>query len=120
MPILGFNLADVKLFIVFGFQLDELAIITENDWKVFCEDWGGIDSGGVSAIIEFNIRMEGNALGLSKDTPLSEEHSKDTPLSEEHSKDTPLSEEHMDSATAYDDSECGDPILKTSPMVRLR
>nr|XP_017229766.1 PREDICTED: ubiquitin carboxyl-terminal hydrolase 26 isoform X2 [Daucus carota subsp. sativus] len=87
--------------------LDELAIITENDWKVFCEDWGGIDSGGVSAIIEFNIRMEGNALGLSKDTP----------LSEEHSKDTPLSEEHMDSATAYDDSECGDPILKTSPMV---
>lgn len=76
---------------------DELAIVTENDWKSFCEDWGGIDTEGVSAIIEFNIKMEDNAVGLSKDTP--------------------VSEEHMDSALAHDDAESSVPVFKTSPEV---
>ncbi|PPS12707.1 hypothetical protein GOBAR_AA07934 [Gossypium barbadense] len=31
---------------------DRLTIITENDWKCFCEEWGGTEENGISAIIE--------------------------------------------------------------------
>lgn len=77
-----------------------MAIVTETDWKSFCEDWGGIDTGGVSAVIEFNTHMEYNAVGLSKDTP--------------------MSEEHTNSALAYENAESSDPMFKTSPKVSLR
>lgn len=36
------------------------------------------------------------------------------------SKDTPMSEEHMDPALAHDDAESSVPVFKTSPMVSLR
>lgn len=29
-----------------------MTIITENDWKCFCEEWGGTEENGISAIIE--------------------------------------------------------------------
>lgn len=76
-----------------------MAIVSESDWKSFCEDWGGIETEGISAIIVFNSVVEDNAVGLSKDTP--------------------MSEEHMDSA-AHDDAESSVPVFKTSPKVSLR
>lgn len=76
-----------------------MAIVTESDWKSFCEDWAGIETEGISAIIVFNSIMEDSAVGLSKDTP--------------------MSEEHMDPALAHDDAESSVPVFKTSPMVSL-
>ncbi|MBA0574248.1 hypothetical protein Golob_001475, partial [Gossypium lobatum] len=35
-----------------GSTTDRLTIITENDWKSFCEEWGGTEENGISAIIE--------------------------------------------------------------------
>ncbi|PPD77411.1 hypothetical protein GOBAR_DD25652 [Gossypium barbadense] len=35
-----------------GSTTDRLTIITENDWKCFCEEWGGTEENGISAIIE--------------------------------------------------------------------
>ncbi|GLU01093.1 hypothetical protein SLE2022_184180 [Rubroshorea leprosula] len=37
-----------------GFITDRLTIITENDWKCFCEEWGGLEEKGISAVIEEN------------------------------------------------------------------
>ncbi|XP_059653831.1 ubiquitin carboxyl-terminal hydrolase 26 [Cornus florida] len=35
--------------------IDALTIITENDWELFCKDWGGTEEKGVSAEIEFGV-----------------------------------------------------------------
>lgn len=76
---------------------DELAIVTENDWKLFCEDWGGTEERGISAVIEINKCMEDSAIGFSEDMP--------------------MSEEHMDSDITTDEAEGKRPMIKTSPEV---
>ncbi|GAA0153013.1 cysteine protease [Lithospermum erythrorhizon] len=53
---------------------DGLTFITENDWRLFCEDWDGIDSNGISAQIESSDCSEDNLAGSSEDMPISEEH----------------------------------------------
>ncbi|KAI5672649.1 hypothetical protein M9H77_13013 [Catharanthus roseus] len=50
---------------------DVLTIITEDDWKVFCEDWGGTEANGILAEIESNNE---DLVGSSEDVPISEEH----------------------------------------------
>ncbi|KAG2326869.1 hypothetical protein Bca52824_009597 [Brassica carinata] len=40
---------------------DKLTIIPEDDWKCFCEEWGGIMENGVSAFIETGNNRNGNA-----------------------------------------------------------
>lgn len=74
-----------------------MAIITENDWKLFCEDWGGTEERGISAVIEINKCMEDSAVGFSEDMP--------------------MSEEHMDSDITIDEAEGKCPMIKTSPEV---
>ncbi|PSS11766.1 Ubiquitin carboxyl-terminal hydrolase [Actinidia chinensis var. chinensis] len=53
---------------------DRLTIITENDWKLFCEDWSGTEERGISAEIEVSNCMEDDTVGVSAEMPISEEH----------------------------------------------
>lgn len=39
---------------------DRLTIITENDWKCFCEEWGGREERGISAVIDLSNIEEDN------------------------------------------------------------
>ncbi|RDX81132.1 Ubiquitin carboxyl-terminal hydrolase 26, partial [Mucuna pruriens] len=55
-----------------------LNIISENDWKCFCEEWGGVETKGISARIE-NINDLENALtGSCKEMPICCEDQLDT------------------------------------------
>lgn len=53
---------------------DGLTFITENDWRLFCEDWDGIEDHGISAHIESSDCLEDNLVGSSEHVPISEEH----------------------------------------------
>ncbi|XP_033508808.1 ubiquitin carboxyl-terminal hydrolase 26 isoform X3 [Nicotiana tabacum] len=50
---------------------DALTIITNNDWKLFCEDWGGTEAKGITAEIDC---LGNEFLGSSEDMAISEEH----------------------------------------------
>lgn len=54
-----------------GFQTDTLTIITDDDWKLFCEDWGGTAAKGITAEIDF---LGNDFVGSSEDMAISEEH----------------------------------------------
>lgn len=53
---------------------DALTIIAEDDWKLLCEDWGGIASRGISARIEVNNSLEDDIVAPFEEMPISEEH----------------------------------------------
>ncbi|OMO91103.1 Ubiquitin [Corchorus olitorius] len=53
-----------------GPTTDRLTIVTENDWKCFCEEWGGTEEKGISAVIEF--RNADNLSGCNGDMPICE------------------------------------------------
>ncbi|XP_052209579.1 ubiquitin carboxyl-terminal hydrolase 26 isoform X2 [Diospyros lotus] len=53
---------------------DQLTIITEDDWKLFCEDWGGTVQEGISAEIEVGDCPGGDSVGSSIEMPIPEEH----------------------------------------------
>ncbi|XAR57648.1 Ubiquitinyl hydrolase 1 [Bertholletia excelsa] len=53
---------------------DGFTIISENDWKLFCEDWGGAEKECISAEIEVSSCMGDESMGVSSDLPISEEH----------------------------------------------
>lgn len=48
-----------------------MTIITDNDWKLFCEDWGCTEAKGITAEIDC---LGNNFLGSSEDMTISEEH----------------------------------------------
>lgn len=48
-----------------------MTIITDNDWKSFCEDWGGTEAKGIKAEIDC---LANDFLGSSEDMAVSEEH----------------------------------------------
>ncbi|VFQ63522.1 unnamed protein product [Cuscuta campestris] len=50
---------------------DGLTIISENDWNLFCQDWGGLDAKGIVAEIEC---AESDFVISCDDMPLSEDH----------------------------------------------
>ncbi|XP_021276622.1 ubiquitin carboxyl-terminal hydrolase 26 isoform X1 [Herrania umbratica] len=52
-----------------GSTTDRLTIITENDWKCFCEEWGGTEEDGISAVIELSSTE--NLAGCCEDMPIS-------------------------------------------------
>ncbi|KAM7513474.1 hypothetical protein LguiB_012349 [Lonicera macranthoides] len=52
---------------------DGLAIITENDWKLFCEHWGGMEEKGISAEIDFSNFTEDGSLGSCEEMAISDE-----------------------------------------------
>ncbi|KAE8710514.1 Ubiquitin carboxyl-terminal hydrolase 26 [Hibiscus syriacus] len=37
-----------------GSSVNRLTIITEHDWKCFCEEWGGTEENGISAMVELS------------------------------------------------------------------
>ncbi|GAB2276164.1 Ubiquitin carboxyl-terminal hydrolase 26, partial [Dionaea muscipula] len=52
---------------------DGLAIITENDWKIFCEEWHGRQEKGIVAEIRFRDSLECNAHGSRQEQPITED-----------------------------------------------
>jgi ubiquitin carboxyl-terminal hydrolase 48 len=53
---------------------DGLTIISENDWKLFCEHWGGIEEKGISAEIELsNCSIEDASLASCEEMVVCEE-----------------------------------------------
>ncbi|XP_071730513.1 ubiquitin carboxyl-terminal hydrolase 26 [Rutidosis leptorrhynchoides] len=54
--------------------VDELTIVTENDWTTFCNDWNGDVEKGIFAEIDFSISVEDSLLGTSGDMPITEEN----------------------------------------------
>lgn len=81
------------------FQTDGLAIITENDWKLFCEQWGGIEEKGISAEIDFSNFIEDGSLGSCEEMA--------------------ISEELMSLHEANGEPESRKPFIKTFPEVRI-
>ncbi|XP_062097645.1 ubiquitin carboxyl-terminal hydrolase 26 isoform X3 [Humulus lupulus] len=55
-----------------GLQTDGLTVITESDWKCFCEEWGGIEGNGISAWIECSSTAESNVNGSCEEIQRSE------------------------------------------------
>ena len=56
----------------YGVQTDALTVITENDWKCFCEEWGGMEGKGISAWVELSNFVGSNSDGLCDNVPRSE------------------------------------------------
>ncbi|KAL2336663.1 hypothetical protein Fmac_011109 [Flemingia macrophylla] len=54
-------------------SVGSLTIISEHDWKCFCEEWGGVETKGISAIIENIIDLENALTGSCKDMPICED-----------------------------------------------
>lgn len=50
---------------------DVLTIITEDDWRLFCEDFDGTEAKGIGAEIEVSNCMGDNSVGYSAETPIS-------------------------------------------------
>ena len=48
------NSLDIVVNILFGFQIDGLAMISESDWKYFSEDWSVAHANGICAEIVFS------------------------------------------------------------------
>ncbi|XP_061364323.1 ubiquitin carboxyl-terminal hydrolase 26-like [Gastrolobium bilobum] len=55
-----------------------LTFISENDWKYFCEDWGGIETKGISARIENINDSENVVTGTCEERPVICEDQLDT------------------------------------------
>ncbi|KAG2390003.1 Ubiquitin carboxyl-terminal hydrolase [Vigna angularis] len=51
-------------------SVDGLTIISENDWKCFCQEWSGIETKGISARIENVNDLEDALNGSCKDKPI--------------------------------------------------
>ncbi|OVA08284.1 Ubiquitin carboxyl-terminal hydrolases family 2 [Macleaya cordata] len=78
---------------------DGLTIITENDWKFFCEEWQGTDWKGLSAEIEFTSCGMSKLVGSCEEMPISDVHL------------IPSNDE------ANDEVESRQPTIKTYPMI---
>ncbi|CAJ1972174.1 unnamed protein product [Sphenostylis stenocarpa] len=50
-----------------------LTIVSENDWKCFCEEWSGIETKGISARIEKVNDLENALNGSCKEMPICED-----------------------------------------------
>ncbi|KAL6498056.1 Ubiquitin carboxyl-terminal hydrolase 26 [Orobanche gracilis] len=77
--------------------IDGLTLITEDDWRLLREEWGGIESKCISARIEIDNCVEDNKTEVYKDMLISE-----------------------DNVTMFDEVNIrlsGRPIVKTSPQV---
>nr|DAD45493.1 TPA_asm: hypothetical protein HUJ06_003723 [Nelumbo nucifera] len=78
---------------------DGLTIITEDDWKFFCEEWNCTEEKGISAKIEFPNCVSNKLPGSCKDVPVLDEH---------------LS---ISLDEANDEAESSLPIIKTIPEI---
>ncbi|KAI7752502.1 hypothetical protein M8C21_015853, partial [Ambrosia artemisiifolia] len=55
-------------------NVDELTIITEDDWTSFCKEWNCNEEKGIFAEIGLSNSVEDNLLGMSEDTPITEDN----------------------------------------------
>nr|XP_043628066.1 ubiquitin carboxyl-terminal hydrolase 26 [Erigeron canadensis]XP_043628067.1 ubiquitin carboxyl-terminal hydrolase 26 [Erigeron canadensis] len=78
--------------------VDELTIITENDWTSFCKDWNCVEETGISAEIDKSNSVDNTLLGTTEDMPITEENVNS-----------------LDDANG--DTESLGPIIKTNPEV---
>ncbi|KAL4565064.1 hypothetical protein LXL04_029146 [Taraxacum kok-saghyz] len=78
--------------------VDELTIITENDWTSFCKDWNADVESGICAEIDLSNCGEDSLIGTSEDMPITEENVNS-----------------LDDANG--DTESQGPIIKTYPEV---
>lgn len=67
-------------------------MVSESDWKHFCEEWDGREESGILAEIYFKNSAEGFC------------------------QDMPITEEHMDEDKS-NELESREPVIKTSPEV---
>lgn len=74
-----------------------LTIITTNDWKLFCESWGGTEEKGISAEIELSNYVDNNSVGSCEEML--------------------ISEELMNSHGANGEADSKRPVIKTCPEV---
>lgn len=81
---------------------DGLTIISENDWKCFCKEWGGIEDRGILAEIKLRNTMEKNVAGSLEEMPITEDHMNDVVLID---------------VDAVDNEESKEPWIKTSPEI---
>lgn len=88
------------IYVVSSYELqtDGLTVITENDWKCFCEEWGGIEGKGISAWIELSSAAGSNLDSSCEEMPKGEED-----------------QGHLDEVN--DENETRIPLMKTSPEV---
>lgn len=86
------------LHLFFGLQTDGLTIISENDWKCFCEEWGGIEDTGILGEIKLRNTMEKNNVGSCQEMPITD------------------TEDRMDEAI-NDEVEAKEPVIKSFPEV---
>ncbi|KAI8561630.1 hypothetical protein RHMOL_Rhmol04G0355400 [Rhododendron molle] len=56
---------------------DGLTIVTENDWKLFCEDWGGTEEEGITVEIDVSNCSGDDSSRVSAEIPISGEHMTD-------------------------------------------
>lgn len=75
-----------------------MTIITENDWKCFCEEWGGTEEKGIYAIIEYSYNAGNTLVASCEEMPVFEER-----LSS-HDEET-------------SESESRQPVIRTCPEV---
>lgn len=54
-----------------------MTIITEKDWKLFCEDWGGTEEKGISVEIDVNNFSGHDSNRVSAEISISGEHMND-------------------------------------------
>lgn len=54
-----------------------MTIVTENDWKLFCEDWGGTEEEGISVEIDVSNCSGDDSSRVSAEIPISGEHMTD-------------------------------------------
>ncbi|GKB39650.1 ubiquitin carboxyl-terminal hydrolase 26 [Tanacetum coccineum] len=78
---------------------DELTIVTENDWTLFCKDWNGIEENCISAELDITVSAEVVMLGISEEMPI---------ITEENGNSS-------DDANGETDSQV--PTIKTFPQV---
>lgn len=77
---------------------DGLTIISENDWKCFCEEWGGIEDRGILGEIKLRNTMEKNNVGSWQEMPITD------------------TEDRMDEAI-NDEVEAKEPVIKSFPEI---
>ncbi|KAL5727162.1 ubiquitinyl hydrolase 1 [Ranunculus cassubicifolius] len=77
---------------------DNLAIISESDWKFFCEDWEGVEWDGISAEIELQNAGINKPNGSCEEKPM-------------------MTDTNMTNGECNEEIVPGEPIIKTSPVV---
>ena len=92
-----------------------MTIISENDWKCFCEEWGGIENRGILAEIQLRDTMEKNNVGSCQAMPVTEDRMDNAINNEDESKEPVIKSFPEVFSLVIVDKVC---LLYTSPSPR--